>query len=693
VKSGTVSGSAVKGVIKNAIVDLDQFGPDNSLIRIGGGSTDAAGAFVIRYSGYTGGPVQLTVRARQSTDPAGPPTTVVCDITDGTACGVNPATNAPYPLGAEIPVPSGFQIRSCLPEPPANGVMAPVTPFTEIVVRRAAQRRATIAAESDLRTALLNAASEVSQLIGGLDVLRLEAIDLSNPTAVQNATPDQLTYSVLIAAVLRQAVVNGGDGSVALNAAISKLVADTEGGRISAGNLRNLTQTAQAQLLGLGRSDPSGLLATLADNANQADANTGGIFDPEPPSQAGADQITRAKNLIQTVRNTVQAQKDLEAPANAFENEVKAANMVFEPRANSLFESLSTAVDEAAAFFDTQSGADGTTTISTVSDSGAPQTADVTLSNSGGNANVSVVGRVRNEAINLSVAFSQDPEHSTDRKLIATIGPNSTIQTSGTGDGAKLLIAIGTATLNKSDDLAIKENLSNIADVSFALDATLSQVNVTNVSPLTFRGQIDASAVKCTHASCNDRVALGRDATIVPKHFNLTGTFANASNSFQASVTADLADAENFDHKGIKGPGDVPQVTASIAIDASLAGVPTARVVISGTLTDIAPAHGASNPLDNGPIGTVTVTVSRAADQVFRLQTTSTAVSNDTIKVVSKITNSTGATLTITFNTDDIDTDIGRVTVDGVSVGKARKLSTGLIIIRYNDGTFESLFN
>ncbi len=697
--SGTISGSAVKGVIKNAIVDLDQFGSGNALVRIGGGSTDATGVFVVSYSGYTGGPVQLTVRARKSADPAGPATTVVCDVTDGSGCGIGPAGGASYALGAEIPAPLDFQLRTCLPEPPANGVRAPVTPFTEIVVRRASERQATIAAEADLRTALLNAASEISQLVGGVDVLRLEAIDLSNPTAVQNATPDQLTYSALVAAVLRRSVVSGGNGSDALNNAISSLVASTQNGQISAADLRNLTKRAQEQLLGLGRSDASGILATLNEIANEADANTGGIFDPAPLPQAAADQITRAKNLVQTVRNTVQAQKDLETPANTFEAEVEAANLVFKPRVNSLFESLGLAVNTAGSFYETQQGNDGEKSLDSVDSSDESQTATITITNSGDNSTVSVNGNVRNEKVNLLVTFTRNPETSTAQTLSASIVTGS-IETHGSGDGARLVIATGTATLNKSNAAVIQENLDNIVNASFSLDATISQINVSSVKPISFRGQVNASAVKCIKQSCTDRVSRGLDATIVPSHFDLTGTFSNTSNSAQASVTADLTNATTFDPKGWAEDGaiaigNVPQVTATIAFDATLAGVPSARVVISAALTDIALVKGPAS-IDRGPIGTVTMTALRGGNQVFRLQAITTAIATDgTIQVVSTVTDSTGATLTVTQKSGQNGPKkiIGQVAVDGILVGTVSQLSSGLTVIRYNNGTFETLFN
>ena len=201
-----------------------------------------------------------------------------------------------------------------------------MTPFTEIVVRRADQRKRTIDAESDLRTALLNAASEVSQLVGGVDVLRLEAIDLSNQTAVQNASPDQLTYSALVAAVLAQVVAASNNGTSALDDAITALITQTDNGQISTGDLRTLIGEAQAQLLGLGQSDRSGILATLRDAADEAERSSNGIFNPEPASGATSDAVTRAKNLVQTVRNTVQAQSDLDNPARSFADQVKTAH-------------------------------------------------------------------------------------------------------------------------------------------------------------------------------------------------------------------------------------------------------------------------------------------------------------------------------------------------------------------------------
>lgn len=694
--SGTISGSAVKGVIKNAIVDLDQFGAGNAPVRIGSGFTDTTGDIVISYSGYTGGPVQFTVRARTPSDGAGTTTTVVCDVTDGSGCGVNPAGGS-YGRGADIPAPLNFQLRTLLPELPAIGVRVPVTPFTEIVVRRAGERRTMTNPDPDLRTALLNAASEVSQLIGGVDVLRLEAIDLTSSTTVLNAMPDQITYSALVAAVLRQAVVGEGDGSVALNTAIVALADSTQNGQITTANLRTLIQTAQAQLQGLDRSDAFGILATMIEIANQADANTDGIVDPAPAPQTGADQFTRAKKLIQTVRNTVQAQKDLEAPANIFESEVEAANMVFDPRVNSLFESLGLAVDTARSFYEAEGGANGTSTLDSMDSSNVSQTATITITNSGDNFTVSVIGGVQNETVNLSVNFPRDIETSTSTSTRLNASVSGSIETSGTGDGARLMISTGTATLNKSNLEGIQDNSDNIVDISFSLDATISQINVSNVQPVvkpfSFRGQISASLVKCIKASCVARVADGLEATFVPSHFDLTGAFSNTSNSAQVSVTAHLDNATTFDPEG---DDDVPQATATIAFDATLAGVPSARIVISATVTDIALSDGPSFPDDRGPIGTVTMTALRGGNQVFRLQAISTAiVADSTIKTVSTVTDSTGATLTVTNKSgqDEPDGIIGQVAVDGISVGTVRELSTGVIIIRYNNGTFETLFN
>ncbi len=152
--------------------------------------------------------------------------------------------------------------------------------------------------------------------------------------------------------------------------------------------------------------------------------------------------------------------------------------------------------------------------------------ATITITNSGENVTVSVKGDVRNEKVDILVTFTRNPETSTAQTLNASIVTGS-IETHGAGDGARLVISKGTATLNKSNAAVIQENLDNIVDASFSLDATISQINVSSVKPISFRGQINASAVKCIKQSCKDRVISGKDATIVPSHFDLTGTFSS----------------------------------------------------------------------------------------------------------------------------------------------------------------------
>ena len=417
-----------------------------------------------------------------------------------------------------------------------------------------------------------------------------------------------------------------------------------------------------------------------------------------PPTQAAA--ITQTRNLVIDVRTTVQTQENLKAPLQSFANQVNATVLITQPQSRSLHQSLSEALNDAAGFYSAQSGIDGSKTITTQDDSGNTQNLNLRIANSGGNTTVTETGNFRNEAINLSVMFTSNPQQAATSTLTGTIVDGGQIATTGTGPGDKLVFNSGSLTINKSDTNPIAHNNSNIASGHLAVDATLSQQNLpSGQNPVSFVGSLSADAVQCTAQTCKDQITAGNGAVFTPSNFDLKGTFtqptsAGATSTVDAELKATLASPAEFDpDKPISG-NNVPAGTAELTFNASnIPNVPDTAVDLQAKLTNF---YQSSNGQDSTPIGTVTATFTQGGSELLSAQVTSTAPASGSgaATIVVDITDSKGSKITINNPfTGESSNDIGQATVDGTVAGTISKSVGGVIIITYADGSFESLFN
>lgn len=781
--TGTVTGSATKGTIRNAVVTMSQQNSSGTFVPIGTGTVGADGKYSVNYTGYSGGNVLVCVRGKASTDTP-PLTTMVCDATDGAACGPTGVTNgsAPgdangnniYDLGEELPLDQNFELCTCLPGPPVDGISAPITPFTELVRRRAEERDADAALAEDAQTALLRAASEINQLIGGLDVLRQEPINLADPVAVADADPSEVVYSALLAAVIGRATNDGGTAPLDLQSIIENLAAATDGGRINLADFQELIAEAQEQLLGAGiSSDESGVLAGLDAQADAcaADSSCTG-FNPEPSTNTNAGPISRAKNLVANVRNVINGLNDLEAPGQTFATQVDMAAALLDPPdtinpdgsttpvlgpVDFLFTGMAEVLGAAAFCVEdnTTVAVDGsgneTTAAATCNGSytvkgtypgreaeiaGYLETfanfpATITVSTNG-QVTVGIAGtEADNVEANLTAVFPNNAARTTTQTLNASF--TGTVFTTASGTGLRLSIpSPATATLTKTGSVPLDDNNELTDDDDKSIDSasfnlpgiTLEQTNAPAGQAggaVSFTGAMGGSIVRCTKQSCMARESQTPtvadphfgERTFVPSAFNWSGTFRNAANSTAMSVQVSVANAASFDPRlnnestapqgsDTLTPTNFPDTTVTLQFDADLGDVEPARVVLTGDLNGIfaqPETNCSSCPAGStysDPNATANLQLFRLRGnpilpvQVFRLQANTVDDGNFT-GVEATITDSDSASITLDFQGAEQDAD-GIVRVDGVQVGVVRELSTGLVIVRYDDGTFETLF-
>jgi hypothetical protein len=272
-----------------------------------------------------------------------------------------------------------------------------------------------------------------------------------------------------------------------------------------------------------------------------------------------------------------------------------------------------------------------------------------------------------------------------------------------------------------SDGNDTTDDAKRISSASFNLpNITLAQTNAPpeqEGGAVSFTGELGGTIVRCTRQSCVDRENLppseldpdNGDATFFPSAVNLKGTFSNALNSTDLAVVVTVANAANFDPEFDNGSDDslttdnFPQASATVTFNAVLGTGDTqqaVRVLLTGTLNGVfvQPENDGTGGTFVDPNVTATLTLLRRtpsdADlvQVFRVQGNTFDDGDDTGGFVT-VTDSANAQMQLNFpGTASDDGTQGEVRVDGARVGVIRELSTGLVVVRYDDGTFETLF-
>lgn len=687
--SGTLSGSSTKGIIRNGVITVSQFDAAGDQVTIGTGRTTADGRYSLSYADYNGGLVLVCVTADAQT-------TVVCDASDGPNCGPSNGVagdtnaNGTFDLGEELPAPADFRMCTCLTEPPAEGISAPITPFTNAVVLRAEER----AANEELRTALLNAASEVGQLLGGLDVLRLDPVDLSDADAVAGASPEALVYSALIAAVLGNSVDALGAGeSLDLNAVVQRIVDSTAGGRIGLSDFRNLLREAQEQLLALGRSDRSGVLASLNDQADAIEAGGGNSFDPEPNPDANADGISRARGLIRNLRNVYASIESYDAPLEAVGLDLDAAGQAL-LASEAMAHDVGNAMSAAGQFL---------VSAPACADENCAQTRNgvtTTFSSDGTTLTGSVSGTSTVDSTVYDLLVTAPANRGDGATTLAFNIQRASVRNAS----ARASTSQGTVTvvLNEAFDPAALEDEDTANDQDASIIDSVSVDAVATVEALSGNtvlasatGTVRASVVavtQCALAPTQDNL----EPELLPASIEIRGALSSGANSADVGLQFTLANARSFCPNRDLGPNNVPQASATLTANLALEAVPSARVVATAAADGL--YRRTPDQTDDRTVGVLAnATVSLLQDnvQVFRIAAATTrpqGANNELATATITDANNVAIVLQRDLGPQSAQGDLGVISVDGARVGVIRQLGSGLVIARYDDGSFESLF-
>jgi len=547
----TLSGVASKGIIINGTVTADELNADKSVkhANVGSATTDADGKYDLTLNNsYTGGPVKVTVTAGGST-------TMVCDAVSGCGTRTDGLTddNGTIDFGEQYK-PASLEMSALLPELNDGAtVSAQITPFTDM----AAQRALT---QSTLDNAAINNAnSEVSNLLGGIDILTTPPVDITDPASLGEASASEQVYAALAASIAELAPRNS-DGQPDIEQALTTLSTDFADGNMTAADtvgsdtviaLDEIVTQASSALDEVGAMDSSGVLADMQGEVSNA---TDGNVDPQPSPNAGDSNVAKAKAFLADLRTwgvTIGGQID--APSQAFETQIdmagQAADMMQNDPVGGAIElgvmalteyfqaSLSTLTD----FTDST----GAHPFSAGNFTKTPTEEGVEYSISA--ATVMVNGE--NVALSMTLLLPAD----TQGGNVISFGIKSI---SSEDSSSKLTVSSGTAKVTLASTYTIDYNALNAGtapqpsapeklELNVALSATqkktldASGALVAAVDPITFSGSLNTIVFPYTDSN-------GEVIDAVPGSFQADGNISNTSgDSYDMTITASIPDAAN----------------------------------------------------------------------------------------------------------------------------------------------------
>ena len=671
--SATSTGAVVDGIVKHALVVANELDASGNVIRqVGSATTDDNGEYSITIdASYTGGPLDFVLTGDATT-------TMVCDVLTG--CGnrndsiPDPSTppNGTVDFGEEMNV-NGLKMEAIIGKANAGDTLSVnITPYTTAAAKRARAR-----AGSSLDAAAVNAAnSAISNLLGGLDIVALKPLDLTDPQALTAAgvTKAQITYAVLASAIGKLAFAASGNANTdSLSAALNKLADSVAGDNINASgtgttfSLQEIVNAAMAQFPA-GQFDQTGVLTQLQNQITTATAAGGnGLVAVVANQNAGDPDITKAKMLVREIRTWGVSLTNPGAAADAFGAHIDAAGKIVDPLMSTLGNSLFTALDIMMQVYLNPSVFPGGQYDSLGVGSGT-----VTATTSGGNTTLTLNGTVYNETVkNLSITFTTP---TTSLLSSVALDISGKITTPGTGSGG-VALSIDSGTANVSFDQQFVLNFTtspilpgsaHIVSAGLKLGATIAQTDVTD--PVSFSGSIEL----------NDAVHVGTapNDDFVPTSVKLSGSLTDNADMVQTTINGSLDNPGDFDPAN---PDSINLLTGtlSVSVTVQLANLPQALLTGTANRTGFDSSKG----LDLGNLQVIlssqdgeTITANASRDATNE---TSTTTFKDTA----------GAELKLSYASAVAD---GVLTVGTKTVAAVTDIGHGISKINYNDGTFET---
>lgn len=384
----SLRGNAAKGIVIEGKVTARELDAAGTVTRtLGRATTRADGSYSLDLKkAYKGGPILLEI-----TD--SPRTTMVCDAPAGCGTRTDGLTSADDPdnnddglidFGEEYK-PANLSMTALLADAEdGETIDIQLTPYTHMAAQQVLGSRSIDAA------AINTANAKVSNLLGGVDILRTEPVDITDPARVAAAGALDVAYAALGAALVELAT-DDANGQPDLDQVLADLAAGFAGGNFTASAMQQILDQAISTLAATGAVDTSGLFNAIQAQVDDAIANNGGIIEPDPAPNPNATDVALAKYFISDLRTwSTVIGDELDAPSEAFETQLDLASEAADMTGDAEAAALRAGIDAVMDFMDgILAGGDltnhitdsGTFTAGTISEARVADGVEYTIAN------------------------------------------------------------------------------------------------------------------------------------------------------------------------------------------------------------------------------------------------------------------------------------------------------------------------
>jgi len=671
-----LGGGAAKGIINLGNVIAEELDASGEVIaRVGGTVTGIDGSYRLTLGhNYNGGPVRVTVSADENTQ-------MKCDVPTGCGVRTDDITDSDNAIDfGEWYKPGSLTMIALVAEAKTNdSLVVNITPYTHLAASRAME------ADSLSAAGIYNANSEVSNLLGGIDIFNTHHMDITDGYLLKGGSAMEIAYAAFSASIATLADTSGGnpdiDGVLAIlsnSFSDGTITADDDGMDDSIISLQEIIDGANSILDKIGvAEDTSGKIASLQADVDEAIA-VGADIDPRPSPITGASALTRVKAFIGDMRTWgMVIGEETRSERNIFMQQMGMAATAAGASHKFLTGPAFTGVFDAIMQSFSGMVVNGDLSDFTVGSSGDPQFSAGIITNVGGIVTV-IDGVINGVTVNMILQLPANGVTASSFTLGIISGSLRSVATD-------IDINNGTITLNTAVPYTVNWMLDNLStdivprissgsiNLDMALTQKLNPMGAPIAAPVTFAGNL---AITLAEPVEDD---FGISPWVTSNSLVMGGSISDTTgNSLDASLVANTTGIGGGFASGFLPLGPLSEGSMGLTFNLQLAGLPEATVNISSTRAGFYES------------GTTTVVVNYGLRQIIMDTSYSGMSSVSTARATGSIviTNQDGVSMTME---NDFKISPGNIALNGQMYGTIVHLNNGLTKIIYTDGSFEIL--
>jgi hypothetical protein len=682
------NGAATKGIIQNGIVTAEELDSTGLAIKtVGSAVTAADGSYQLSLSNdYSGGPIKVTLTKDSSTE-------MKCDVPAG--CGnrtddiTDPNGNTAIDFG-EWYKPATLSLTALVPEAADNDTIGVnITPYTHLAAQTV------LATPNVTATTVADTNSEISNLLGGVDILNTRPLDITDATAVHNGTATEMAYAALASSISSLADVDS-NGQPDIGASLSRLVNSFSSGRFAADDsgasndnaiysMKEIIQTAGNTFSKIGLSDTSGVFANIEDEIkNAVDTDGDGIPDisPKPSGTAGDTRLAKVKAMVSDVRTWGTVIHDqLDAPGKAFGNQIELASQSVSLMHDYGFtDSLWNSLGNALRVYLLEGGGSDLSQYPINPDPLNLNHFDSGTITEPTPGTIVIAGSmVGTDTFKVNIQLPADGSTASSIVLGITSATTSSQYLDASIDAGTITLNLPQPyTINWNEIQAQTAQVPDINSVEINLKTSVTQkydlqANQPFADPITFDGEFKTLVYLDT--AINSQTGKREVTWATPSTVNIGGVIQNTTgDNIDANITLNIANAETFSPVSdnvVEDQSNWLDADMGVTFSAQLDGLPKAMVTITGNRTSF----------DTGDADLSMTFGNRSIKFSGTANTTA-----ETFDSEITITNQDGVQLIIK---PDPELKTGTIRYNGKVYGTILETQSGLIKINYIDGSFE----